>query len=91
MNGMIKMHERLDVLSPQSFNASMPPRSQQSYAESSDSRQQQQYRGGDTEYTEGGDQYGQTPRTQTVNINTQVTGTMAESMFQANEGEIIGE
>ncbi|KIJ67740.1 hypothetical protein HYDPIDRAFT_107225 [Hydnomerulius pinastri MD-312] len=90
INGMIKMHERLDVLSPQSLNASMPPRSQQSYAESSDSRQQQ-YRGGggETEYTEGGDQCGQTPRTQTVNINTQVTGTMAESMYQANETEII--
>lgn len=82
------MHERLDVLSPQSFNASIPPRSQQSYAESTDSRQQ--YRGGETEYTEG-DQYGQTPRTQTVNINTQVTGTMAESMYQANETEIVGE
>ncbi|KAF9222509.1 hypothetical protein BS17DRAFT_782960 [Gyrodon lividus] len=87
MNGMIKMHKRLDVLSPQSFNPSMPPVSQQSYAESSDSRQQ--YRGGNTEYTEGGDQYGQTPRTQTVNINTQVTGTMAESMYQANEAELI--
>jgi len=82
------MHERLDVLSPQSFNAPMPPRSQQSYADSTDSRQ---YRGGDTEYTEGGDQYGQTPRTQTVNINTQVTGTLAESMYQANETEIVGE
>lgn len=89
INGMIKMHERLDVLSPQSFNASIPPRSQQSYAESTDSRQQ--YRGGDTEYTDGGDQYAQTPRTQTVNINTQVTGTMAESMYPANETEIVGE
>lgn len=29
-------------------------------------------------------------RTQTVNINTQVTGTMAESMYQANETEIVG-
>lgn len=85
---MIKVHERLDVLSPQSFNASIPPRSQHSYAESTDSRQQ--YRGGETEYTEGDDQYGQTPRTQTVNINTQVTGTMAESMYQANETEIVG-
>jgi hypothetical protein len=88
ISGMIKMHERLDVLSPQSFNASIPPRSQGSYAESADSRQQ--YHGGDTEYTEG-DQYGQTPRTQTVNINTQVTGTMAESMYQANETDIVDE
>ncbi|KAF8135733.1 hypothetical protein EV363DRAFT_1551679 [Boletus edulis] len=89
INGMIKMHERLDVLSPQSFNASIPSRSQQSYAESTDSRQQ--YRGGDTEYTEGDDQYGQTPRTQTVNINTQVTGTLAGSMYQANETETVDE
>ncbi|KAG9316340.1 hypothetical protein JVU11DRAFT_2371 [Chiua virens] len=72
-----------------SFNASIPARSQQSYAESTDSRQQ--YRGGDTEYTEGDEQYGQTPRTQTVNINTQATGTMAESMYQANETEIVDE
>ncbi|KAH7924265.1 hypothetical protein BV22DRAFT_1120293 [Leucogyrophana mollusca] len=86
MNGMIRVHERLDVLSPVSGPASMPPRSQQSYAESNDSRQQ--YRG-ETEYTEGGDQYGQTPRTQTVNINTQATGTLAESMYQPGETEIM--
>ena len=57
INGMIKMHERLDDSSPQSFYASIPPHSRQ-------------YSGGDTEYTEGGDQYGQAPRTQTVNIST---------------------
>ncbi|KIJ58373.1 hypothetical protein HYDPIDRAFT_34242 [Hydnomerulius pinastri MD-312] len=58
INGMIKMHERLHVFSPRSLNASMHPRSQQSYAESSDSRQPQ-YRtgGGETEYTKGGDEY----------------------------------
>ncbi|KAG6334216.1 hypothetical protein ID866_4874 [Astraeus odoratus] len=85
INGMIRVQERLDVLSPQSVNPSIPPRSMQSYPESSDSRQQ---RGEGTEYTEGGDQYGQTPRTQTVNINTQVTGTMAESMYR-NGTELI--
>ena len=69
------------------MNASMPPRSVQSYAESSDSRQQ--FRGGDTEYTEGVDPYGQTPRTQTVNINTQATGTAMESMYR-NDTEVIG-
>ncbi|KAH7916537.1 hypothetical protein BJ138DRAFT_1175676 [Hygrophoropsis aurantiaca] len=86
MNGMIRVQERLDVLSPVSGPASMPPRSQQSYAESNDSRQQYH---GDTEYTDGGDQYGQTPRTQTVNINTQATGTLAESMYQPGETEIM--
>ncbi|KAL4074059.1 hypothetical protein J3A83DRAFT_4371343 [Scleroderma citrinum] len=86
ISGMNRVQERLDVLSPQSLNASMPPRSMQSYAESSDSRQQ--LRGEGTEYTEGVDPYGQTPRTQTVNINTQVTGTMAESMYR-NGTEVI--
>ncbi|KAI6169313.1 hypothetical protein EDD17DRAFT_1783363 [Pisolithus thermaeus] len=86
INGMIRVQERLDVLSPQSLSASVPPRSTQSYAESSDSRQQVRDEG--TEYTEGVDQYGQTPRTQTVNINTQVTGTMAESMYR-NGTELI--
>lgn len=85
---MNRVQERLDVLSPQSISASMPPRSVQSYAESSDSRQQ--LRGEGTEYTEGVDPYGQTPRTQTVNINTQVTGTMAESMYR-NGTEDIGQ
>ncbi|KIJ67734.1 hypothetical protein HYDPIDRAFT_25208 [Hydnomerulius pinastri MD-312] len=84
------MDERLDVLSSQSLNASMPPRSQQPHAESSYSRQQQ-YRGGagETEYTQGDDQYGQTPRTQTADINTQVTGTMAESIYQSDETETV--
>lgn len=86
INGMIRVQERLDVLSPQSLSASMPPRSTHSYAESSDSRRQ--VGGEGTEYTEGVDQYGQTPRTQTVNINTQVTGTMAESMYR-NGTELI--
>jgi hypothetical protein len=86
MSGMIKVQERLETLSPQSLNAPMPPRSQQSYAESAASREQ--YRG-ETEYSENMDQYGQTPRTQTVNINTQPTGTIPESMYQ-NETGIIG-
>ncbi|KAI6000566.1 hypothetical protein EDD15DRAFT_2159218 [Pisolithus albus] len=86
INGMIRVQERLDVLSPQSLSASVPPRSSESYAESADSRQQVRDEG--TEYTEGVDQYGQTPRTQTVNINTQVTGTMAESMYR-NGTELI--
>lgn len=86
INGMIRVQERLDVLSPQSLSASVPPRSTESYAESADSRQQVRDEG--TEYTEGVDQYGQTPRTQTVNINTQVTGTMAESMYR-NGTELI--
>ncbi|KAG1751501.1 uncharacterized protein EDB91DRAFT_1105779 [Suillus paluster] len=87
MNGMIRVQERLETLSPQSLNAPMPPRSQQSYAESSASRDQ--YRG-ETEYSENMDQYGQTPRTQTVNINTQATGTIPESMYQ-NETAMIEE
>ncbi|KAG0693304.1 hypothetical protein DFH29DRAFT_964675 [Suillus ampliporus] len=87
MNGMIRVQERLETLSPQSLHAPMPPRSQQSYAESSASREQ--YRG-ETEYSENMDQYGQTPRTQTVNINTQPTGTIPESMYQ-NETAIIVE
>lgn len=87
MSGMIKVQERLETLSPQSLNAPMPPRSQQSYAESATSREQ--YRG-ETEYSENMDQYGQTPRTQTVNINTQPTGTIPESMYQ-NETGIIEE
>lgn len=86
MNGMIKVQERLETLSPQSLNAPMPPRSQQSYAESAVSREQ--YRA-ETEYSENMDQYGQTPRTQTVNINTQPTGTIPESVYQ-NETAIIG-
>ncbi|KAG1829091.1 hypothetical protein EV424DRAFT_1536019 [Suillus variegatus] len=70
MNGMIKVQQRLETLSPQSLNAPMmPPRSQQSYAESA---------------------YGQTPRTQTVNINTQPTDTIPESVYQ-NETAIIVE
>ncbi|KAI6046149.1 hypothetical protein EDC04DRAFT_1876676 [Pisolithus marmoratus] len=86
INGMIRVQERLDVLSPQSLSAPVLPHSTQSYAESSDSRQQVRDEG--TEYTEGVDQYGQTPRTQTVNINTQVTGTMAESMYR-HDTELI--
>jgi hypothetical protein len=86
MNGMIKVQQRLETLSPQSLNAPMPSRSQQSYAESAVSREQ--YRG-ETEYSENMDQYGQTPRTQTVNINTQPTGTIPESVYQ-NETAIIG-
>jgi len=35
------------------------------------------------------DQYGQTPMTQTVNIHTQPTGTVAESMFQQPETEVV--
>ena len=85
MNGMMRVQERLETLSPQSLNVPMPPRSQQSYAESSASREQ--YRG-ETEYSEV-DQFGQTPRTQTVNINTQPTGTIPESMYQG-ETPIIG-
>ncbi|KAG1752914.1 hypothetical protein EDB19DRAFT_1670525 [Suillus lakei] len=87
MNGMIRVQERLETLSPQSMNAPMPARSQQSYAESATSREH--YRG-ETEYSENMDQYGQTPRTQTVNINTQPTGTIPESMYQ-NETAIIVE
>ncbi|KAG2061559.1 hypothetical protein BDR06DRAFT_947035 [Suillus hirtellus] len=34
------------------------------------------------------DQYGQTPRTQTVNVNTQPTGTIPQSVYQ-NETTII--
>jgi hypothetical protein len=88
MSGMIKVQERLETLSPQSLNAPMPPRSQQSYAESAASREQ--YRG-ETEYSENMDQYGQTPRTQTVNINTQPTGTIPESMYQNETGIIVEE
>lgn len=77
---MSEVQKRLEVLSPQSLGASIP-RSMQSYAESSTSRRQ--HIGEEaTEYTEGIDPYGQTPRTQTVNINTQATGTMAESMYR---------
>ncbi|KAG2138146.1 hypothetical protein BD769DRAFT_1701332 [Suillus cothurnatus] len=61
MNGMIKVQECLETLSPQSLNVPMPPRSQQSYAESAVS--QEQYRA-ETEYSENMDQYGQTLRTQ---------------------------
>ncbi|KAG1816141.1 uncharacterized protein BJ212DRAFT_1481217 [Suillus subaureus] len=88
MSGMIRVQERLETLSPQSLNAPMPPRSQQSYAESAASRDQ--YRG-ETEYSENMDQYGQTPRTQTVNINTQPTGTIPESMYQNETGIIVEE
>jgi len=61
MNRMIKVQECLETLSPQSLNVPMPPRSQQSYAESAVS--QEQYRA-ETEYSENMDQYGQTLRTQ---------------------------
>lgn len=36
-----------------------------------------------------GDEYTRTPMTQTVNIQTQPTGTMADSMYQHHEGEIL--
>lgn len=87
MNGMMRVQERLETLSPQALSAPMPARSQQSYAESSASREQYQQ---ETEYSENMDQYGQTPRTQTVNINTQPTGTIPESMYQGGETPVIG-
>jgi hypothetical protein len=61
MNGMTKVQERLETLSPQSLNVPMPPRSQQSYAESAVSQEQYQ---AETEYSENMDQYSQTLRTQ---------------------------
>lgn len=87
MNGMIRVQERLETLSPQALSAPMPARSHQSYAESSASREQYQQ---ETEYSENMDQYGQTPRTQTVNINTHATGTIPESMYQGGDTPVIG-
>jgi hypothetical protein len=84
---MMRVQEHLETLSPQVLSAPMPPRSQQFYAESSASREQ--YRQ-EMEYSENMDQYGQTPHTQTMNINTQPTGTIPESMYQGGETPIIG-
>ena len=84
---MMRVQERLETLSTQVLSASMPPRCRQSHAESSASREQYHQ---EMEYSENMDQYGQTPCTQTVNINTQPTGAISESMYQGSETPIIG-
>src|ERR1700722_15186054 len=77
MNGMNLVHERFDGLDDKISRLKPGTRG---------------FADDQSRFTEG-DQYAQTtPRTQTVNINTQPTGhTMGESMFPVEETEIIME
>lgn len=83
MEGMMRMQERLDGLGPK-IERLRPSRSVRSYADG-ESRFQGTFQSSDI------DRYAQTPMTQTVNIHTQPTGTMAESMYQPGETDIAGE
>ncbi|EPQ57058.1 hypothetical protein GLOTRDRAFT_120413 [Gloeophyllum trabeum ATCC 11539] len=85
MQGMIIMQQRLEGLGPKID--SLKSARGDSYVDDGRSYRR------DHHYTQSElDQYGQTPMTQTVNIQTaQPTGTVADSMFQAPETEIIGQ
>ncbi|TFK53586.1 hypothetical protein OE88DRAFT_1261324 [Heliocybe sulcata] len=84
MQGMILMQQRLEGLGPKID--SLKSARGDSYVDDGRSYRR------DHQYTQSElDQYGQTPRTQTVNIQTaQPTGTGA-SMFQIPESEMIGQ
>src|SRR5580698_9299122 len=77
---MTRMNERLDGLGPK-IDRLKPAR--RSYTGTDQYRQEYRPEDDDDEFG------GRTPMTQTVNIHTQPTGTMAESMFQPPETEII--
>jgi hypothetical protein len=80
MEGMNRMEERLEGLEPK-IERLKPSRGSRLYT--GDARYRQEYNPDD-------DEFGRTPMTQTVNIHTQPTGTVAESMFRPAETEIIG-
>ena len=47
------------------------------------------YRDGEAEAYYEEEEYGETPRTQTINIQTQATGTLAESLYQPPQTELV--
>jgi hypothetical protein len=81
MHTMARMQQRLDGLAPKIER--LPSRGNLHYS-GGDTRYRQEYRPEDDE-----DDYGRTPVTQTVNIQTQPTGTVAESLFQPPETELV--
>ncbi|KAJ4483455.1 hypothetical protein J3R30DRAFT_3835130 [Lentinula aciculospora] len=74
---ILLMQQRIESLGPKIENLRPPP-PPQSYAEEGN-------------FYDDDDQYTHTPVTQTVNIHTQATGTMAESMYQPETEITMGE
>jgi hypothetical protein len=87
---MARMQEHIDGLGPKIEGL----RESRSYGGDGS-----RYKTGQTFHSSELDEYGRSPMTQTVNIHTQPTGTMADSMFQpaetvhvdSNEDEIHGD
>ncbi|KDQ57602.1 hypothetical protein JAAARDRAFT_269020 [Jaapia argillacea MUCL 33604] len=82
MQGMIIMQQRLEGLGPKIDSLKS---SKGSYAEEPSYRHDH-----DQGYTQSElDRYGETPQTQTVKIQTQATGTVVESLFQAPGTDVV--
>jgi len=72
------MQQRIESLGPKIENLRSPMQGNED-----------NYRGGEAEAYYEEEEYGETPRTQTINIQTQVTGTLAESLYQPPQTELV--
>lgn len=73
---LVLIQQRIESLGPKIENLQRAPSS---------------HNGEDSKYYEGGEDYTHTPHTQSVNIHTQPTGTLAGSMYMPPDTEIIME
>ena len=82
LDGMVRMQQRIDGLVPKIDDL----RGSRSFGVDGSG-----YNRAHTFHSSEVDQYGRTPMTQTVNIHTQPTGTVVDSMFQPPETELVVE